>query len=409
MKFANLIMKNTISRNYGDDIQNYSIRLLYERMGVDYTDVVRITHQEMFTYDGDEFLILPINYPLFGFWEKLSPKIIPVYLGVALLDESVTGCLRFNEFAPIGCRDQRTYEICIEKGIPAYINGCMSLTLPQRDTTKEYKKVYIVDVCDELYEYIPEEIKKDACYKTHHYYNKELSEEEILAEYQEYSDNAKLVITSRLHCASPCVAYGIPVIYARKIFSKRSTWLSNIIPVYSEKDFNRIDWHPVAPNVEHIKDIMIQNAIERIQSAWDQNFKKCRLTEIFESEREKEAVAEDINYPAEYMNNHWDKNREIPYIIWGITQTSVSLYKYISANYPNAKLVGVIDLYRKSQFLGVLTGGLDLVDKYRDAVVFVTALAIKPMAEEYFSKMGKVNYVFCWEDKNHVIRGNDQL
>jgi len=39
--------------------------------------------------------------------------------------------------------------------------------------------------------------------------------EEILSYYK---DNAKLMITSRFHCAMPCIAMGIPVIFFGKKF-----------------------------------------------------------------------------------------------------------------------------------------------------------------------------------------------
>ena len=52
MKFANLITKGDKVKNYGDDMQVHAIKLLYEYMGINYSDVVRITINELFTYDG---------------------------------------------------------------------------------------------------------------------------------------------------------------------------------------------------------------------------------------------------------------------------------------------------------------------------------------------------------------------
>lgn len=405
MKFANLISKTIRTRNYGEDIQNHAVKLLYDRMGIDYADVVRITMQELFTYDGDEFLVVPINGPFWGEYNRISPKIIPVYLGVEILDNSVIDSMRFEQFSPIGCRSQGTYELLTDRGIPAYINGCLTLTLPRRDMSKKYEKVFIVDVCDELYERIPSEIKKDAIYKTHVFYHRNVTEEESLAAYDEYRNTARLVITSRLHCAAPCVAFGIPVIYASKVFSKRSVWLSNIIPVYSEKDFDKINWNPDAPNVEDLKEILAQNAMEQIRSAWDKNYKMCVLSEKFESKRASEAVRDDMWYPIEYMKKNWDMNCEIPYIIWGITQTSETLYKYICQNFPKMKLVGVIDLYRDMEFHGVKARQLDAIDEHSDAFVFVAAEAANQMAKEYFAQIEKENFVCCWENPNYIIRG----
>ena len=85
MKFANLITKGDKVKNYGDDMQVHAIKLLYEYMGINYSDVVRITINELFTYDGEEYLIVPINLPFLGRYPAISPKIIPVYLGISVL------------------------------------------------------------------------------------------------------------------------------------------------------------------------------------------------------------------------------------------------------------------------------------------------------------------------------------
>ena len=76
MRFANLIVKGTRLRNYGEDIQLHAIKRLYEYMGIDYDEVVRISPNELFSYNGKEYLILPINFPLWGKYEKLSHKIM---------------------------------------------------------------------------------------------------------------------------------------------------------------------------------------------------------------------------------------------------------------------------------------------------------------------------------------------
>ena len=90
MKFANLIIEGVSKiRNYGDDIQLYSIKLLYEYMGIDYREVVRLPLEELFSYDGEEYLILPINYPFWGGqYHPISPKIIPVifFLNFSILN-----------------------------------------------------------------------------------------------------------------------------------------------------------------------------------------------------------------------------------------------------------------------------------------------------------------------------------
>ena len=118
----------------------------------------------------------------------------------------------------------------------------MTLTLPKRNPDGCYDRVYINDVCDELLARIPSKLKKNAYYRSHVIYGHAVSEEEALNVYQEYKEHATLVITSRLHCAIPCLAMGIPVIFAPKILAKRYVWVDRFIPIYSESEWDRIDW-----------------------------------------------------------------------------------------------------------------------------------------------------------------------
>lgn len=309
MKYANLISRGTRLRNYGEDIQLLAIEYLYQYMGIPYNEVVRITPEELFTYNGDEYLLLPINWPFWGSYSRLSDKIIPVYLGISAVGNSITESMRFKEFEPIGCRDQRTFEICRKNGIEAYINGCMSLALPKSE--KKGEKVYIVDVCDELLEYIPQEFKKDAIHKTHVFYNREIGEEESAGVYQEYRENARLVISSRLHCIVPCVAYGIPVIYASKNLSTRSNWLKSIIPLYDEKNFQFIDWYPEPVEIEDLKRVMLRNAANRVRETWNKFFLQCSLSERFYDKENSNIIPEDLRESIEYMEKKLGKGGRI--------------------------------------------------------------------------------------------------
>lgn len=391
-------------RNYGEDIQLLAIEYLYEYMGIPYDQVVRITLQDLFSYDGEEYLLVPINWPFWGKYKKLSEKIIPVYLGISAIGDSIVKDMRFSEFQPIGCRDQRTFEICRKNGIEAYINGCMSLALPKSNVKGE--SVYIVDVCDELLEYIPDRIKSEAIYKTHVYYNREIPEEESARIYREYRENARLVISSRLHCIVPCIAYGIPVIYASKFLSTRSNWLKRIIPVYDENDFENIDWNPQPVDIENLKKKLLENASKRIKETWNKYFLRCSLTETFYDSKQHELVPEDLRESVCYIERNWSKEEEYSYIVWGITQTADSLYEFINEKYKKSVCVGAIDLYRKIEFKGMMTQGIEILDDNKDAVVFVTAESIHAMAMQVFKEKHIRNYVLCWKNYNYKMEAD---
>lgn len=150
---------------------------------------------------------------------------------------------------PIGCRDQNTVNLLKGAGVDAYFTGCLTLTLDHfKKENIERKGIYIVDP---LYNYpqtkyifhspktaikgiltgrafklsklknhlkniFTDELLNEAQYRCQVLPGKDVTDEQRfkVAEnlLEEYS-KAKLVITSRIHCALPCLAMGTPVIY----------------------------------------------------------------------------------------------------------------------------------------------------------------------------------------------------
>lgn len=173
-----------------------------------------------------------------------------------------------KQHEPIGCRDTATVEMLKEKGVDAYFSGCMTLTLGNkyRDEEKdgsiyfvdpyfEYKKDPISIISNllyallhltnikKIYKSFPHRIgglvklaKVSAFYRVYRklfadevltraeyisqqsmYYNEKFKTNELLlleAErlVRKYA-KAQLVITSRIHCALPCLGMGTPVLY----------------------------------------------------------------------------------------------------------------------------------------------------------------------------------------------------
>jgi polysaccharide pyruvyl transferase WcaK-like protein len=138
-----------------------------------------------------------------------------------------------NKHGPIGCRDQATCDLLTRTGIPAsYVSCCATLTLGNHprfratcSETKRTETIYVVDsniLERELYtKLIPEKIRKTAEMIYHgldsnckmSYDDRMATANEMLMKYR----TAKCVITSRLHCALPCIAFGTPVVF---LFSK---------------------------------------------------------------------------------------------------------------------------------------------------------------------------------------------
>jgi hypothetical protein len=126
--------------------------------------------------------------------------------------------------------------------------------------------VFGVDVPPQLFAHIPEAIREQFTDIGSSEHEPDLTGDrsEVLERNLKHSlgklhkirDEARLVITSRLHVAAPCVAMGVPVILAINHLDERFTVLEPFIPLYAPADYGRIDWSPVAPDIEDTKDRM---------------------------------------------------------------------------------------------------------------------------------------------------------
>ena len=136
----------------------------------------------------------------------------------------------YKKYEPIGCRDLHTMNLLKKKGVDAYFSGCLTLTLKNPFTNPTRDKIYIVDAHlsskvtypwgsnDLLQKLIPKHIRDRAEYIEHEipdsidkddmHARQKYVQENLLDKYAQ----ARLVITSRLHCALPCVAFNTPAI-----------------------------------------------------------------------------------------------------------------------------------------------------------------------------------------------------
>jgi hypothetical protein len=131
----------------------------------------------------------------------------------------------YKQFEPIGCRDYGTLRYFQKIGVDAYFSGCLTLTLenkfserndsivladPIRANYTEGYRNYIVD------QIIPKKYKDSIINTYHHNRDRNRTVEERFKEAEnllEIYSKAKIVITSRLHVALPCIALGTPVYF----------------------------------------------------------------------------------------------------------------------------------------------------------------------------------------------------
>lgn len=397
MKFANLTLdSNKGMENVGDWVQIFAIDNLYRYMKIKEEQIVKIKISELSSYAG-EAVILPINYPFYGYYH-LSPQIIPVYLGVSIMHASAAEGLRMRNFQPIGCRDYHTMNELQKIGLEAYMGGCLTITFPKiKEMTQINKKVFIVDVSERTLEKIPDYIKENAKYVTHMYYNEECGgREKAKAVYNEYK-NASLVITSRIHCAQPCLAYGIPVIFICEVKSFRYDVVRQFLPIYSYEDMDTIDWNPAPVELEGHKKKMLDNAAQRLKETFSKYVTMYDINDFYLSGKHDDYEIDSLWAFQRYIKKRWKKQDVFKYALWGITQVAETFYEWVTENYPNAILSNVIDNREEREFHGVLTQKQEKL-KDIDIPVFVTAGSANPVAERVFKEYNVAKYVICYNN-----------
>ncbi len=127
----------------------------------------------------------------------------------------------YQPHIPIGCRDQTTKEAFDAIGVPSYFSGCLTLTLPQSSKPRTDEIVFVdpfgpfpfTNYQPDLWYKIPKAIRRNATRLTHLNCSSNLEKRFTIARNNlSIYQTASLVITSRLHVALPCIAFGTDVI-----------------------------------------------------------------------------------------------------------------------------------------------------------------------------------------------------
>jgi hypothetical protein len=213
ISFAKITYSST---NLGDDIQTLAtLPFLGDQP-------VAVDREELATYVSNKKMILLMN----GWWAHEPAKAFPpadcfepIFIGfhIAKRHEDYflqPHCLSyFKKYQPIGCRDEYTSRILREHGVESFFSGCLSTTFDQRVLQEKPTKIFLVDtkLVDHL---IPERIKHHAIKLTHVFHGTKEERENALQKLMTaYRDEARLVITTRLHAALLCSALGVPVVF----------------------------------------------------------------------------------------------------------------------------------------------------------------------------------------------------
>lgn len=350
--------------NVGDAVQDYTLLLLYERMGIPKEEIVPVRLDELHTYSGEYVLL-----PMFGFGISdigmgalpLSPRIIPLFSSSVFIKTGLTDeCISYlRHFEPIGCRDEFSMNALRAKGLMCTLTGCITMTLPRRTDQPRKRKVFLVDISDEMMRFIPEPVRRDSERITHllpldygapdtdeaalRYYNASL---DIL---NRYKNEATLVISSRLHAIAPCLAMGVPVIALTENITQRFSWLDKYLPIYSEENADQIDWNPKPLDMESEKEAITRFFMSEISSAYAKWGDRLDLSMFYETRQVS-------NYGSRYVNiirRYMESRDSIKYAIWGCGLIGENVYQIMTARYPGSECVAVIDTYVRGTFHGL--------------------------------------------------------
>lgn len=243
--------ENPYTFNLGDYIQSLAAHQFLPQ--VDYF----VNREKMGEYRGEKIKMILNGWFTHNTHNWIpSDDIEPLFISFHINNTAAPFMLREKGIAylkkhqPIGCRDQFTVDILKEKGIAAYFSGCLTLTLDSYkvDDNQREDKIYIVDP---LYGYTTRKkifqnnktltksilngtildinkrkqhlrkiINHDLWMTATHVQHEQLANTYSRQEKFDIAEKlinmyarAKLVITSRIHCALPCLALGTPVIF----------------------------------------------------------------------------------------------------------------------------------------------------------------------------------------------------
>ncbi len=267
--------------NIGDHIQTIAVKSLLKKecptLPYNYWD-----RDNLSNYEGEKSFVIMQGWFSFASCTDFIPnnKLFPVFIGMHLTSaaqHNIINFLRYNgsyfKNKTVGCRDKYTKSFFKNLGIDAYFSRCLTLTFPKRDKKETQNNVFIVDFPADLLEYIPSDLRKNAII-TH---QRSMDSQKIEAYYvssndyytqiatevlNNYANSAKLVITSALHCAAPCIAMGIPVVVINPNKNDfRYDAIEGIVKIYSANELKAgsVDFSPIALDIEKLKTDILTN------------------------------------------------------------------------------------------------------------------------------------------------------
>lgn len=226
MKLQYALLSYYGTNNLGDEIQSLAARQFLPR--VDYY-VDRETMDSFVPTDKSNPVVLILNGWLCyqpQNWPP-SPYLQPLLISLHITAETRYGCLSpaerllaepainyLKRLGPVGARDQHTLTLLRNAGVDCYYSGCLTLTLQRPSVAREPDLIVLNDVPARVRRYVMRQSSKRIIETSHGgYMNPDPEARFIEAEALiELYAKASCVVTTNLHAALPCLAFGTPVL-----------------------------------------------------------------------------------------------------------------------------------------------------------------------------------------------------
>jgi hypothetical protein len=216
----------THTDNIGDEIQSLAVRRFLPQVD-QYVDRDKINgvfppnSQRVLAVLNGWWCHSPENWPPSA---AIAPLLVSVHISpfrspaLGLIPSEVflaePAVQYLKHYGPVGARDLGTLEMLQKAGVDSYFSGCMTLTIERPDVKIDNDLVVLNDVPDAVAKFMAERTRKRIVTTRHAGFGHRTLEERftqaqaLLTLYAQ----ASCVVTTRLHCAMPCVAMDTPVL-----------------------------------------------------------------------------------------------------------------------------------------------------------------------------------------------------
>jgi len=156
------------------------------------------------------------------------PNLVPIYASMhfsnAAILQDPQSVQHLKRHSPIGARDQKTLFMLRAAGIPSYYSGCFTAGIKPRACATERKGLIVVDgidhpLSDVAVDAIGHRLGMNPRRISHDPEGIDLPFEQYVRETFSRADellraycSSQCVVTTKIHCALPCLAMGVPVI-----------------------------------------------------------------------------------------------------------------------------------------------------------------------------------------------------